>query len=105
MRLSWMYLTLTSFNSWRCVSQRVTRTIRTLNLNHGVNITDKFMQVIERCMKDTDANDDWELINPANNEVVEVISAKYLWQKMLDLRMQTGEPYFVFIDTANKGIA
>ena len=78
--------------------------LRTLNLNHGVNITDKFMQVIERCMKDTDANDDWELINPANNEVVEVISAKYLWQKMLDLRMQTGEPYFIFIDTANKAL-
>jgi len=78
--------------------------MRTLNLNHGVNITDKFMKVIERCMKDTDANDDWELINPANNEVVEVISAKYLWQKMLDLRMQTGEPYFVFIDTANRAL-
>ena len=78
--------------------------MRTLNLNHGVNITDKFMKVIERCMKDPDANDDWELINPANNEVVEVISAKYLWQKMLDLRMQTGEPYFVFIDTANKAL-
>ena len=78
--------------------------LRTLNLNHGVNITDKFMQVIERCMKDTDANDDWELINPANNEVVEVVSAKYLWQKMLDLRMQTGEPYFVFIDTANRAL-
>jgi ribonucleoside-diphosphate reductase alpha chain len=78
--------------------------MRTLNLNHGVNITDKFMKVIERCMKDPDANDDWELINPANNEVVEVISAKYLWQKMLDLRMQTGEPYFVFIDTANRAL-
>jgi ribonucleoside-diphosphate reductase alpha chain len=78
--------------------------MRTLNLNHGVNITDKFMKVIERCMKDPDANDDWELINPANNEVVEVTSAKYLWQKMLDLRMQTGEPYFVFIDTANRAL-
>jgi len=78
--------------------------MRTLNLNHGVNITDKFMKVIERCMKDPDANDDWALINPANNEVVEVISAKYLWQKMLDLRMQTGEPYFVFIDTANRAL-
>lgn len=78
--------------------------MRTLNLNHGVNITDKFMKVIERCMKDPDANDDWALINPANNEVVEVISAKYLWQKMLDLRMQTGEPYFVFIDTANRAM-
>ena len=60
------------------------------------------MQVIERCMKDPEANDDWELINPANGEVAEVVSAKGLWQKMLDLRMQTGEPYFIFIDTANR---
>jgi len=76
--------------------------MRTLNLNHGVNISDKFMQIIERCMKDPEANDDWELINPANGEVAEVVSAKGLWQKMLDLRMQTGEPYFIFIDTANR---
>jgi ribonucleoside-diphosphate reductase alpha chain len=76
--------------------------MRTLNLNHGVNISDKFMQVIERCMKDPEANDDWELINPANGEVAEVVSAKYLWQKMLELRMTTGEPYFIFIDTANR---
>jgi ribonucleoside-diphosphate reductase alpha chain len=78
--------------------------MRTLNLNHGVNISDKFMQVIERCMKDPEANDDWELINPANGEVAEVVSAKYLWQKMLELRMTTGEPYFIFIDTANRGM-
>jgi len=76
--------------------------MRTLNLNHGVNISDKFMQVIERCMKDPEANDDWELVNPANGEVAEVVSAKYLWQKMLELRMTTGEPYFIFIDTANR---
>ena len=78
--------------------------LRTLNLNHGVNISDKFMDVIERCMKDGDVNDDWELTNPANGEVVEVVSAKALWQKILDLRMQTGEPYLVFTDTANRAM-
>ena len=78
--------------------------LRTLNLNHGVNISDKFMEVLEKCMKDGDANDDWELINPANNEVVEVVSAKALWQKILDLRMQTGEPYLIFIDNANRAL-
>ena len=78
--------------------------LRTLNLNHGINISDKFMGVIERCMKDGDASDDWELINPANGEVVEVVSAKALWQKILDLRMQTGEPYLIFIDTANRAM-
>jgi ribonucleoside-diphosphate reductase alpha chain len=78
--------------------------LRTLNLNHGVNISDKFMEVLERCMKDGDANDDWELINPANGEVIDVVSAKALWQKILDLRMQTGEPYLIFIDTANRSL-
>lgn len=78
--------------------------LRTLNLNHGVNISDEFMGVIERCMKDGDANDDWALKNPANGEVVEVVSAKALWQKILDLRMQTGEPYLIFIDTANRAL-
>ena len=78
--------------------------LRTLNLNHGINISDKFMDIIETCMKDPEANDDWELINPANGEVAEVVSAKGLWQKMLDLRMQTGEPYFIFIDTANRAM-
>jgi ribonucleoside-diphosphate reductase alpha chain len=62
------------------------------------------MDIIETCMKDPEANDDWELINPANGEVAEVVSAKGLWQKMLDLRMQTGEPYFIFIDTANRAM-
>ena len=76
--------------------------LRTLNLHHGVNITDKFMHLIEACMKDGDVDDTWELINPSNSEVVDTISAKYLWQKLLELRMQTGEPYFVFIDEANR---
>ena len=76
--------------------------LRTLNLNHGVNISNKFMKVLEASMLDADAKDDWELINPANGDVIEVVSARYLWQKLLDLRMQTGEPYMIFIDEANK---
>ena len=78
--------------------------MRTLNLHHGINITDKFMNIFETCMKDSDADDSWPLINPANGEVIETVSAKYLWQKILDLRMQTGEPYLIFIDTANKAM-
>ena len=78
--------------------------LRTLNLNHGINISDEFMEIVERSMKDGDVNDDWELKNPANGETVEVVSAKALWQKILDLRMQTGEPYLIFIDTANRAL-
>ncbi len=76
--------------------------LRCLNLHHGINITDKFMHIIEKCMIDPNANDDWELIDPHNGEVREVVSAKELWQRVLDIRMQTGEPYLHFIDTSNR---
>lgn len=78
--------------------------MRTLNLNHGVNISDKFMQIIERCMIDPTADDSWELIQPHSGKVTEVVSAKALWMKLLELRMQTGEPYLWFIDRANEGL-
>ena len=76
--------------------------MRTLNMHHGVNIPDAFMDIIERCMLDPTANDDWQLIDPSSNEVREVVSAKELWMKLMDLRMQTGEPYIHFIDESNR---
>lgn len=78
--------------------------LRTLNLNHGINIPDKFMQIIENCMNNPNYDDSWELIQPNNGKVVEVVSAKELWQKILEIRANTGEPYLWFIDTANKAI-
>jgi ribonucleoside-diphosphate reductase alpha chain len=75
---------------------------RCLNLHHGINITDDFMQIIEKCMVDTEASDDWELKDPHSGEVREVVSAKHLWQMIMELRMHTGEPYIHFIDTSNK---
>jgi ribonucleoside-diphosphate reductase alpha chain len=76
--------------------------IRCLNLHHGVNISDSFMEIIERCMVDKDADDSWPLIDPASKEVREVVSARALWQELLELRMHTGEPYLHFIDTSNR---
>jgi ribonucleoside-diphosphate reductase alpha chain len=76
--------------------------VRCLNLHHGINITDDFMNIIEQCMINPDANDDWELRDPHSGEVREVVSAKHLWQMILELRMQTGEPYIHFIDTSNR---
>jgi ribonucleoside-diphosphate reductase alpha chain len=78
--------------------------LRTLNLHHGINIPDSFMQIVERCMQDKDADDSWELRDPHNNEVREVVSAKDLWQRVLDIRMQTGEPYLHFIDASNRAM-
>lgn len=79
--------------------------MKALNINHGVNISDKFMQLIEQCMIDPDVDDSWELIQPNTGKVTETVSAKYLWMKLLEIRMQTGEPYFWFIDRANEGVA
>jgi len=76
--------------------------MRTLNLHHGINITDDFMELIEKCMLDKDADDTWELKDPHNGEVRDKISARELWQRILDIRMQTGEPYLHFIDTSNR---
>ena len=78
--------------------------LKALNLHHGVNITDKFMQIIEQCMVNPDYDDTWELIQPNTGKVVDTVSAKYLWMKLLEVRMHTGEPYIWFIDRANEGL-
>ena len=78
--------------------------VRCLNLHHGLNISDRFMDLIERCMKDSDADDGWNLTDPHSGAVRETVSAKALWQKILELRMETGEPYLHFIDTSNRAL-
>ena len=76
--------------------------MRCLNTHHGINITDDFMAIIEKCMIDVDADDSWDLKDPHSGEVRETVSARELWQKILELRMQTGEPYLHYIDTSNR---
>jgi ribonucleoside-diphosphate reductase alpha chain len=77
--------------------------IKCLNLHHGIILTDKFMNIIEQCMIDPDFDDSWNLYDTHNpDKIKETVSAKELWQKILELRMQTGEPYILFIDTANE---
>ena len=78
--------------------------MRCLNLHHGINITDEFMHLIEKCMIDTEADDTWELKDPHTNEVRDKVSARELWQRILEIRMQTGEPYLHFIDTSNSAM-
>ena len=78
--------------------------VRALNLHHGVNISDAFMEIIEKCMIDSNADDSWELRDPHSREVRDVVSAKELWMKILELRMQTGEPYLHFIDHSNNAM-
>tara|TARA_E500000318_G_scaffold85124_1_gene80987 strand:+ start:2058 stop:3824 length:1767 start_codon:yes stop_codon:yes gene_type:complete len=66
-----------------------------LNLHHAVNVTDEFMKAVRD-------NKEWELKDPNDNTVRDTISARKLWEKVLETRFRTGEPYVNFIDTANK---
>lgn len=68
---------------------------RCLNIHHGVNITDAFMEAVR-------AGADWELKSPRTGEVLKVIQARTLWEKMLLMRIKTGEPYMLFIDTVQR---
>jgi len=76
---------------------------RALNLHHGINISNAFMEKIQDCMMGT-GDDAWPLIDPQTYQVVETVSAKELWQRILETRMQTGEPYLHFIDTSNEAL-
>jgi len=78
--------------------------MRCLNLHQGINITDDFMQLIEKSMLDPHADDTWELKDPHSGEVRDTIPARELWQRILEARMLTGEPYLHFIDTSNRAM-
>jgi ribonucleoside-diphosphate reductase alpha chain len=75
--------------------------MRCLNLHHGINITDDFMHIIEQSMLDKNFDDTWHLKDPHSGEVRDTVSARELWQRILEMRMLTGEPYIHFIDTSN----
>jgi len=65
------------------------------NLNNAVNITDDFMTAVIN-------GDKWELKDPNENNVRDVVDARQLWQRILQVRFRTGEPYVNFIDEANR---
>jgi len=70
---------------------------KNLNLHHAVNLTDKFMNAVAD-------NADWDLTCPHTKEVRDTMKARKLWEVLLETRYRTGEPYFNFIDTANRAM-
>jgi len=68
---------------------------KALNLHNAINITDDFMQAVK-------SGSEWQLKDPASGEIVETMNARKLWERILEVRFRTGEPYLNFIDTANK---
>jgi len=75
-----------------------------LNLHHGINISNDFMELIEKCIAEPTYDDSWNLIDPHTKEIVRTVSARELWQKLLETRVATGEPYVSFIDTINDAL-
>ena len=70
---------------------------KALNLHHGVVITDAFMRAVEN-------DEEWALLSPKDKTVVRRISARSLWIRLLTSRVETGEPYFIFIDHVNRSV-
>ena len=70
---------------------------RALNLHHGVLVTDAFMRAVE-------LDEQWPLKSPYDGTVQSSMSARNLWIRLLTARVETGEPYIVFIDTVNRMI-
>ncbi|KAF8818470.1 ribonucleoside-diphosphate reductase subunit alpha [Rickettsia endosymbiont of Cardiosporidium cionae] len=70
---------------------------RALNIHHSVVITDDFMLAVEN-------NEDWNLISPLNEEIVETVKARDIWIRLLTARIETGEPYILFTDSVNRNI-
>jgi ribonucleoside-diphosphate reductase alpha chain len=70
---------------------------KSLNLHHGIAVTDEFMKAVEEDLP-------FALRSPATGEALRTVSARLLWQKILETRLQTGEPYLLFIDTANRAL-
>ena len=70
---------------------------KSLNLHHGINITDAFMEAVRD-------GKTFDLLSPKTGEVRKTVDARALWTKILDIRMQTGEPYLIFSDTVNRAM-
>ena len=68
---------------------------KALNLHHGVLVTDSFMRAVE-------TNSEWALKSPKDGIVQSTVSARNLWIRLLTARVETGEPYIIFIDTVNR---
>ncbi|MDX1424558.1 MAG: ribonucleoside-diphosphate reductase subunit alpha [Kiloniellales bacterium] len=68
---------------------------KALNLHHGLLLSDAFMRAVE-------AGGEWALTSPKDGAVVRRVKARDLWARILTARIETGEPYLVYIDHVNR---
>lgn len=70
---------------------------KALYLHHGVLLPDVFMERVR-------SDGEWELRSPRDGSVRKVVKARDLFGRLVETRLQTGEPYMVFIDTVNRAM-
>ena len=70
---------------------------KALNLHHGVLITDEFMEAVR-------AGDEFILRSPRDGTERGKVDARSLFQKLVETRLATGEPYIIFIDQVNRSM-
>lgn len=70
---------------------------KALNVHHAVVIPDAFMHAVEQ-------DQIWELRSPKDQSVISIIRARDLWIKILNARIETGEPYLLFSDNINNHV-
>ena len=71
---------------------------KALNLHHGLLISDAFMRAVEN-------DEEWALASPKDGSVLRKLSARSLWIRILTARVETGEPYLVFVDHVNRAVS
>jgi len=77
---------------------------KSVNLHHGVVVSDAFMELIEGATREEGFDDSWDLIDPHTGKVTKTVSAKTLWVKLIQNRVETGEPYIMFGDTVQNAL-
>lgn len=70
---------------------------KAFNIHNAVNITDEFMDAVVQ-------GNSWSLIDPNDNSVRDELPARELWERLIETRFRTGEPYLNFIDEANRSL-
>ncbi len=68
---------------------------KALNLHHGVLLSDEFMEAVRD-------GAEFQLKSPKDGAVRSTVDARSLFQKLVEVRLRTGEPYLVFSDTVNR---
>jgi ribonucleoside-diphosphate reductase alpha chain len=77
---------------------------KSVNVHHGITIGDDFMKLIEQATLVEGFDDSWDLIDPHSKKVVKTVSAKTLWVKLIQNRVETGEPYVMYKDTVQNAL-